>query len=157
MFLRTHLSRLLRCFLKVLVKYPPSTIQASPPNKSSNPTAKPHTYPAEMGVVLGGISEIYTRDITFKDEPGYCPRTLSTVYSHKRAQKARGFKQPRFNNLTDGTRPERQDLLGSLVPASEKELLWLEAFLQICQYMSSMQDEWKPGQTIGDYWRGHCL
>ncbi|KAH0604466.1 uncharacterized protein H6S33_006843 [Morchella sextelata] len=45
---------------------------------------------------------------------------------------------------------------GVAVPAyalDNRELEWLEAFLETCDYMSGMQEMWSEGVTVQEWWR----
>ncbi|KIK02765.1 hypothetical protein K443DRAFT_131735 [Laccaria amethystina LaAM-08-1] len=90
--------------------------------------------------------------------PHKYPKTLFTKYSGKGVCSNKGFQQPRFCLRADkshATPPLGAVGDRSLLPASEKEVQWLEAFLVVCKHMSEMEEEWKAGETVGEYWKTH--
>ena len=118
--------------------------------KGINRTRIPHKYPKQLSTVIAGLGVIYP--FAPKDRFS-ASRTMFTKYTGKGVRSNKGFQQPRFCLRTD----EPLGAVGnrSLLPASEKEVEWLEAFLVICKHMSEMQEEWKAGETVGEYWKAH--
>jgi len=83
---------------------------------------------------------------------------MFTKYSGEGVRSTGGFQQPRFCPRADkslATPPLSAVEDRSLLPASEKEVEWLEAFLVVCKHMSEMEEEWKAGETVGEYWKAH--
>ena len=142
--------RYLRVFLKILVKYPPNdessfqaaqSLQGSPPRR----VVKRHEYPPSMTTVIQGLRFIYPRDAV--NDP-LVSRTVPPLPTA--AQTRRRIKKGQFQFYST-INPEG----GPFSPASDKEMEWLEAFLSICTYISSMDGEWQPGQTVGEFWKAH--
>lgn len=137
----------LQIFLKVLDKYP----------------ADKHDYPPELGMVLAGLTNI-TANTTFiegdtqKSLKTY-PRTHHTRYSVDRSPRARGYKQPCFE--TEHSRTERivgsnaTNIRSDVCLLEEKEFLWIENFVKICRHLENMDEKWKSGRTVGEYWHLH--
>lgn len=156
--------RYLRAFLKVLDRFPSdddALMKESIPHwkrkeiKDRNRTRIPHKYPKQLSTAIAGLGVIYlfTPQVRFAGS-----RTMFTKYSGKDVRSNKGFQQPRFCLRTDkslATPPLGVVGDTSLLPASEKEVEWLEAFLVICKHMSEMEEEWKAGETVGEYWKAH--
>ena len=82
-------------------------------------------------------------------------RIENTQYSARPSDAAKeyfgkGYFQPRFN-----TRPFRLTALNPDLLCDPKEFDWLEGFTIVCKYMSRMQEEWKKGMTVAEYWILH--
>ncbi|KDR82576.1 hypothetical protein GALMADRAFT_134169 [Galerina marginata CBS 339.88] len=144
--------RLLRLFLKTIDKFPPILN-----NKSRGSNRKyPHRYPSEIKTVLEGMSMVYPRDGESRDkEPDVLSRTVHTKYSIGKSDIAARLHQPAFWLDWDSVPIRDLPVAERLLPASDKELEWLEAFLFCCHYMANMNEEWKEGQTVGEYWHAH--
>ena len=157
-------NRYLRAFLKVLDRFPSEDEALTEESiadskfkniKGSNRTRIPHKYPKQLSTVISGLGVIYT--FAPKDRFS-ASRTMFTKYSGKGVRSNKGFQQPRFCLRTDEsleTPPLGAVGNRSLLPASEKEVEWLEAFLAICKHMSEMEEEWKAGETVGEHWKAH--
>ncbi|KAF9533278.1 hypothetical protein CPB83DRAFT_846177 [Crepidotus variabilis] len=142
--------RVLWLFLKTLQKYPSDLEEVDEPRNC-------HSYPKGMEVVLRGFSYIYPRQSPFDRErlllekdPEY--RTIYTKYGAP-GHKQHGHHQPKFAGLT--LVPLERKAHDSMLPAAEKEIEWLTAFLEMCQHMARMEEQWKKGQTVGERWRSY--
>jgi hypothetical protein len=123
--------------------------------KGRNRTRIPHKYPKQLSTVIAGLGVVYL--FAQKDRFSVF-RTMFTKYSGKGVCSNKGFQQPRFCLRADkshATPPLGAVGDRSLLPASEKEVQWLEAFLVVCKHMSEMEEEWKAGETVGEYWKTH--
>ncbi|KAK2465520.1 hypothetical protein APHAL10511_002412 [Amanita phalloides] len=107
--------RLLRGFIRVHSRYPELK----------------ETWP-EMETVMAGIKYMYVRD-----EAG---RYLRTRYTEYAGERARGMRQPRFND--EHVRAEYVEKGARLQPLDERELRWVEAFLRVCAAMRAADEEW---------------
>uniref|UniRef100_A0A8H7XPB0 Uncharacterized protein n=1 Tax=Psilocybe cubensis TaxID=181762 RepID=A0A8H7XPB0_PSICU len=141
--------RLLRLFLKTIERFQP----VDKVTRIDNTRIVSHQYPTQLQVVLEGLTFVYSRDVILES----AEETLLFRVPYK--------KQPWKSTASLILQPyfEKEPMLQvnvygldrSMLPASTRELDWLEAFLSICQYMVQMQEEWKPGQTVAEYWRTH--
>jgi hypothetical protein len=77
-------------------------------------------------------------------------RTEYTPYSEG-SWDGRGVYQPRFW-IPETDLGLRQSLEAK--PLQEEEIEWLTAFLEVCTFMSSMDDaRWSGEETVGEMWR----
>ncbi|TFK19894.1 hypothetical protein FA15DRAFT_626191 [Coprinopsis marcescibilis] len=174
--------RVLRVFLKILQRYPPSN-----DTKSDSETKKeeddddddedndgepkyefkltkkvkpekgrrvPHEYPGIITFVLEGMALHSPR---YPGEPPakVSPRVLHSKYSHPSHKGRGGVLQPTFFVPDDFPNPKNMKKWEGLDPMAEKDFEWLEAFLSICEYMSRMQVPWSQTQTVGQHWHAH--
>ena len=137
--------RVLRAFLKTLDKYPPGSEVGA-------------RYPQDIQVILDGFAHMPARE---KHNPpnSPVPRVLNTKYSAPDHQKKGKSPQPTFFVYPDHIRakPRKMNKHNGILPFPEEEFVWLEAFLEVCQYMSQMKEDWGGGKTVEEYWRVHVL
>jgi hypothetical protein len=146
--------RYLRCFSKVLQKYP----------SVEGPLVYPPEVVASITKAVQGMTCIYTKQSVEGQSYSDIVRTRYSRYSLKdvRNPRGKGTRQPIFVGIEDSMDSmtfndshiyQRND---AILPFEEKEFEWLEAFLQSCKFMESMQDvEWSPGVTVAQFWRLH--
>lgn len=136
--------RYLKCFLKVLRKYPLKNGPYTYDSKAQSSITK----------TLEGMAFVYIRDLV---EDPQVFRTKYTPYSQKGFQVCGGQQQPMFVG-NSGRRSRFDGPDDGILPLQEREFEWLEAFLTSCKFMAQMEDaDWKPGVTVGQFWRSHTL
>jgi hypothetical protein len=146
--------RHLKCFLKVLEKFP-VVVQSN----NTTSSRKPYMYPPEVAgyitKAVQGMAYVYTREAIKNDTYSDLRilRTKSTPYSAKGYQSSFGLNQPRFMNAEDGEGIDNEN--DKIMPMEEKEFEWLEAFLKSCAFMSNMDMEWTKGVTVKKFWAIH--
>ncbi|PPQ63634.1 hypothetical protein CVT24_004387 [Panaeolus cyanescens] len=145
--------RFLRSFIKVLKNYPSSNLPGYLKDRMQYEGKTAHEYPEEMEFVLEGMEFIFPRDVEINEQQPQA-RTRFTLFSTGKETISKGYSQPIFDSSYVCERDSRDPVVG-FIPAADKELDWLESFLRICKYMSSMQLEMKPGQSVAEFWAIH--
>lgn len=147
----------------MLEKFPPkeekdsvAQIDAPEPDiQKKRVSAIPHEYPPELGFVLDGMAYVYVRSGIHN--PKNYLRVLHTPFSAQGHRHKGGFKQPQFHVHEKGDQLDSVYVCDRILPIEDKEFTWLEAFIKICRYMSTMQEIWagKEKMTVAEYWKLH--
>ncbi|KAJ3532240.1 hypothetical protein NMY22_g7823 [Coprinellus aureogranulatus] len=178
-------NRVLRLFMKVLCRFPPEDVKppvqeqprktddsededeemdqseadedkpAEPKPRRAKPPSKPkapHRYPDCLQMVLDGLAQYHPVGGSQRTPP---PRVMHTEYSLPKHQGYGGPAQPHFFLYNFHPTPREMNKWEGIWPFPEKEFEWLEGFLSICEYMSTMKEEWSVGRSVGDYWKQH--
>jgi hypothetical protein len=165
---------LLRLFLKTLERFPVEDhVAVGEPNldleqlrltekeKVREPKKKletiDYTYtPEALGHIrtaIAGLKCVYTTQET-RDRL----QSLNPQWSRVIVAKYKGFgpgqRQTKFV-VPDGPRLPYEKR-GLPLPLDQRELEWLEAFLESCRFMAQWDQEWKSkGMTVAEYWKLH--
>lgn len=101
-----------------------------------------------MSTTIEGLRFIYGRPQAVND-PVINRTVLPLPAADMTRKEARKNAMPQFYSTINPASS------GEFSPAPDKEIEWLEAFLSACTYISEMDEEWRPGKTIGAYWKAH--
>ncbi|GLB36456.1 hypothetical protein LshimejAT787_0307440 [Lyophyllum shimeji] len=140
--------RYLKCFLKVLEKFPVEGVSSSS-NTGKHRAVRAYAWPQEVAqdirTVVDGMAYVYPKTSVEGLEYSSILRTKYTRYSRSDYCRSEGQSQPRFldGSKDDGQQESQSRLLSdndNILPLQEKEFEWLEAFLRSCRYMGKMDD-----------------
>jgi hypothetical protein len=123
-----------------------------PPNrKSLKPTIYPYPQTVAMKIIktINGLNYVYTPDhFLHSDCQSQIIRTQYTPFSDPKWRQTGGLRQPKF---VPDVGPW---LKGKFLLYREEEIEWLEAFLQSCKFMSSMNEaRWSATETVAQMWQ----